>query len=266
MFHAHTESLTRLVMAIALGLVGFASFAWPRCFVGVAGFFARGAPELMPEDRERLTRVIAEREAAEGLSRAYGGYLGIAALACAALEAVWAIPFVVPYALFCLAGAAVMLLAYLQFRRAAERRVAPLLRRSPFAALPPLLIAAIAVCFVVALGFAAYPAARAGALAVAFATLALGTIAWRVAVAPALLIGKDPRWEYAVDEHVRIGRTRSVANLACAPAFVLAALVQPALPPAYAALGSLAFYLCGAAFAVSLVAAIVPLRQRIRPA
>jgi hypothetical protein len=266
MFHAHNEALARLVMAVALGVVAVASFAWPRCFIGVAGFFAKAGPELAPTDRERLTRAIASREAAEGLSRAYGGYLALAAVACAALEAVWAIPLVVPYALFCLAGAAVMLLAYLQFARATEQRVAPLVRRSPFSALPPVVIAAIACCFLISLGLAAYPPARLGAIAVALSTIALGFIAWRVAVAPALLIGEDPQWEYALDERVRIGRARSIANLACAPAFVLIALTQPVLPPQYASLGSVFFYLAAAAFVVSLAAAIIPRRQRIRTA
>jgi hypothetical protein len=267
MFHPHTEAFTRLFTGIALGAVGIASIAWPRCFAGVAGFFVGcSSPNLAPADRERLSRVIAAREDAEGISSAYGRYLGVAAIACAALEAVWVIPFIVPYALFCLAGAGVMLLAYLQYRRAAEQRVAPLVRRSPFVALPPLVIGAIGCSFLASLALAAYPPERIGALAVAVATIALGLIAWRVAVAPALLVGADPQWEYAVDERVRIGRARSIANLACAPTFVLVALTQPTLPPQYASLGSIAFYVAAAAFVVSLAAAIIPLRQRIRPA
>lgn len=266
MFHTHSESLTRLLMGIALGVVGVATIMWPRCFAGVAGFFVGCSPDLPPADRERLTRVILAREDAEGISGAYGWYLGIVAIACAALEAVWAIPFIVPYALFCLAGSGVMLLAYLQYRRAAEQRVAPLVRRSPFAALPPIVIGAIACSFVASLALAIYPPERLGALAVAAATIALGLIAWRVALAPAFLVGTDPQWEYAVDERVRVGRARSIANLACAPAFVLVAMANATLPPQYASLGSVAFYVAAAAFVVSLASAIIPLRQRIRPA
>jgi hypothetical protein len=266
MFHAHSESLIRLLTGLALGLVGVTALAWPRCFAGAAGFFTGCSPGPPPAERERLTRVIAAREHAEGISGAYGRYLGIAAIAFGALEAVPAIPFIVPYALFCLAGAAVMLFAYLQFQRAVAQRVAPLVPRSPFAALPPVLIGAVACSFLISLAFAAYPPERLSALAVAASTVALGLIAWRVALAPALLIGADPQWEYAVDERVRVGRARSIANLACAPAFVLVAMVEPTLPPQYATLGSVAFYIAAAAFVISLAGAILPLRGRIRAA
>ena len=266
MFHAHTESLTRLLMAITFAVVGVAAFAWPRCMAGVAGFFAGCSPALPPADRERLSRVIAAREDAEGISAAYGRYLGVMAFACAALEAVWAIPFIVPYAIFCLAGAGVMVLAYVQFRRAADQRVAPLVRRSPFAALPPVVIAAMACSLCVSLALAADPAERFGALAVAACTVVLGIVAWRVANGPALLIGSDPQWEYVVDERVRVGRARTIANLACTPAFVLAGMAELTLSPQYASLGSVAFYVAGAAFFVSFFAAIVPLTRRIRPA
>ena len=47
MFHPHTEALARLVMAVALGVVAVASFAWPRCFIGVAGFFGQCFAEWM---------------------------------------------------------------------------------------------------------------------------------------------------------------------------------------------------------------------------
>jgi hypothetical protein len=80
------------------------------------------------------------------------------------------------------------------------------------------------------------------------------------------LIGADPQLEYAVDERVRVGRARSIANLACAPAFVLVAMVEPTLPPQYATLGSVAFYIAAAAFVISLAGAILPLRGRIRAA
>ncbi len=75
----------------------------------------------------------------------------------------------------------------------------------------------------------------------------LAFMAWRVAVAPAILIGSDPQWEYAVDERVRIGRARSIANLACAQGFVLIVLAQPTLPQAYALFGTVAVVgrLCG---------------------
>jgi hypothetical protein len=253
-------------MAVALVLVGVAAFAWPRCFAGVAGYFTRWATKIPADDQERLSRVVDAREEAEGISAAYGRLLAAVAILLAALEAIRAIPFIVPYALFCLAAATVTLLAYLQFRRAVERRVAPLVRRSPFTALPPLLIVAVACSFLASVALAAYPPERIGALVVAASTLLLGIVAWRIATAPALLIGLDPQLEYAVDERVRVGRARNIANLACAPAFVAIALVSPTLPAQYATRGSVAMAVVAAAFVISLAASLLPLRRPIATA
>ncbi|MGA8574401.1 MAG: hypothetical protein WB609_01780 [Candidatus Cybelea sp.] len=263
---AHAEIVTRWSMAIAMVLAGLGAFAWPRCFAGVAGYFTRWSAALPAPERERLSRVVKAREDVEGISSVYGRYLGVVAILLAGLEGVRSIPFVVPYALFCLAAAAVALVAYLQFRRATQRRIAPLVRRSPFTALPPLVIAAMACSFVASLGLAAYPPERLGALVVAASTILLAFVAWRVAVAPAILVGEDPKWEYAVDERVRIGRARNVANLACAPGFVAIILTQPTLPQQYAFLGSIALVAVSFAFVVSLAASLIPLRRQIRPA
>ncbi len=243
-------------------VVGLASFAFPRCFAGVAGYFMRWA-KVPADERERFDRVVDAREEAEGISANYGRLLGAIAIALAALETVRAVPFIVPYAVFCLAGATLTMLAYLQFRRAVERRVAPLVRRSPFTAFPPLIIAAVACSFFVALALAAYPPERLGALAVAASTLVLGVIAWRVANAPAMLLGIDPQLEYAVDERVRICRARTVANLACAPVFVTVVLVGPTLPAQYATFGNVATAIVAAAFVVTLAASFIPLRRPI---
>lgn len=250
-------------MAIAMVVAGIAAFAWPRCFAGVAGYFTRWAAKRPAEEQERLRQVVEAREAAEGISANYGRLIGLAGIALAGLEAVRALPPILPYSLFCLAVATVTLLAYLQYRRAIERRVAPLVRRSPFTALPGVSIAAMVLSFLAALALAAYPPERLGVLVVAASTLVLGIIAWRIATAPALLLGVDPQLEYAVDERVRIGRARSVANLACAPAFVAIALASSAMPAQYATLGSVAFAIVGASFAISLAASLLPLRRPI---
>lgn len=263
---AHAEVVSRWAIAAAMVLVGLGAFARPRCFSGVAGYFTRWAPKIPADERERLSRVVDAREEAEGISPSYGRLLGVTAIVLAALEAVRAIPFIAPYALFCLGTATVMLLAYLQFRRAVERRVAPLVRRSPFTALPPLLIVAVACSFIASVALAAYPPARIGGLVVAASTLLLGIVAWRIATAPALLIGLDPQLEYAVDERVRVGRARSIANLAIAPAFVTIALVSPTLPAQYANLGSLAMAVVATAFFISLAASLWPLRRPIMAA
>ncbi len=260
---AHAEIVTRWTMAAAMVAVGITAFVWPRCFAGVAGYFTRWAGKMPPGEQERLSRVVHAREEAEGISAGYGRFISVTALFLAALEAVRAIPFIVPYALFCLTVAGMALLAYLQFRRAVDRRVAPLVPRSPFTALPPLLVVAIACSFIVAVALAAYPPERMGGLFVAASTLLLGIVAWRIANAPALLLGVDPQLEYAVDERVRIGRTRNIANLACAPPFVAMALVQPTLPAQYATFGSVAMAIVAAAFVISLAGCFLSLRRPI---
>jgi hypothetical protein len=261
--HHHHPELIRLVMGLAYAACGIAAFRCPRYFAGMAGTFTRWG-EMSPAQRERLDGVVAAREQAEGISSNYGRYLGMSAFALALLEAVPAVPFAMPYALFCLGIAAVTLLAYLQFHRATEQRVAPLVPRSPFIALPPLLIACVAASFVVALLFAVDPQNRAGALVVATSTLVLGFVAWRIANAPALLLGLDPQYEYALDERLRVGRARNLASLATAPVFVFAAIAEPGLPELFGTLGTVAMAILIAAFLVALAASILPLFGRLR--
>jgi hypothetical protein len=252
-------------MGLAIAAGGVAAFRWPRCFANVAGTFTCWA-EVGSGERERLDRVVRARERAEGISSAYGRYLGAVAIALALLEAIPGVPYVLPYALFCLAVSAVTLLAYLQFHRATEQRVAPLIRRSPFTALPPLLIACIAASFVIAVLFAVDPQDRVSALVVAASTLVLGFVAARIAAAPALLLGEDPQYEYALDERLRIGRTRNIVSLACAPVFLLAAIAEPGLPERFGTFGSVAMVVVVAAFLVSLTASILPMFGRLRVA
>jgi hypothetical protein len=168
--------------------------------------------------------------------------------------------------LFCLAISAVTLRAYLQFHRATEQRVAPLVRRSPLTALPPVLIACIVASVVVAALLAADPHDRVSAIVVAASTLVLGYIAARIAAAPALLLGDDPQYEYALDERLRMGRARNVAALACAPVFLLAAIAEPGLPERFGTLGTVAMAIVVAAFVVSLAGSILPLFGRLRVA
>ena len=175
-------------------------------------------------------------------------------------------PFIVPYALICLVLSATALRAYLQFHRATEQRVAPLVRRSPFTALPPLLIVAMLCSFFAASAFALYPPERIGASVTAVAMLILGAVAWRIANASALLLGIDPECEYAVDERVRVGRARNAAFLACAVGFVFIALAQVSLSPLYEAFGEVAYYVSIVAFVGTMAAYFLPLRARLRVA
>ncbi|MGC1381257.1 MAG: hypothetical protein WA814_09595, partial [Candidatus Baltobacteraceae bacterium] len=172
-FHTLLGDPARLVMAGAVFVVGLWAFLSPGYFWGVAQYVKCSTGDLSPDQRERLQRVLIARQDAEGISRTYGRWFGLCGMAIAALALFPALPFIVPYTLFSLGVASIMLLAYLQFQRASERRVAPLVRRSPLGALPPAAIAAMACCFLATLSFALSPPLRLGAIVGALATLVL---------------------------------------------------------------------------------------------
>ena len=164
------------------------------------------------------------------------------------------VPYVMPYAASCLATAVATLLAYLKFRRATELRVAPLVRRTPFTAVPPVMIGSAAVCLIGTAAFAGIPEFRAGVVIVVISTAALLAIAWRIAVAPAVLLGTDPQVEYAVDDRVRFCRSTSLIALACAPAMVFTVLAWSQLPSTGGVFG-LVTLLVIAAYVVAMVEA-----------
>lgn len=260
--HLPPHYTVRLALAAALVALGLFALVFPDCFLGIGGYFKR-AGDLSPDQRERLGRVLAMRREAEGISRGYGRYLAVACFALAAAEFVPAVPFVLPYALCCLAFAFTTSLSYLQMRRATERRVAPLVRRSPLSALPVIAMAAMLCCFAVVLPFIVFSSERFSAIAVAASTLILGLIAWRIAVAPALLFGKDATFEYAVDQRLRNARATTIASLACAPAVVFVAFAGSRLSPDLAAFGNLAWPIVLVAFLVSLVVSMLPIFRRV---
>jgi hypothetical protein len=262
--HPDHHALVRPGLALVMAAMGVMGLAWPQCFAGVVRGYTRWAGGLTPTEKERVQRVVCAREQAEGLSSAYGRAAGVVIIAFAGLELAPFVPLILPYALICLVLAGTALRAYLQFRRLTEQRVAPLLRRSPFTALPPPLIAAVLGSFFVASAFALYPPERIGALVTALAMLILGAVAWRIANAPALLLGIDPECEYAVDERIRMGRARNAALLACGVGYVFVAMAQPGLSPLYEAAGEAAYYLSLVAFIGAMAAYFLPLRERLR--
>lgn len=253
----------RMFLAFAIAATSIAAIIWPDYFFGVMGFFCRAARRLARSEKERLERALIARQDAEGVSsRANGGYFAVAGLAAAALEFLPGMPVAVPYALFCLALAFAMFFAYLQFRRATERRFAPLVRRSVLAALPLPVIVAMGCCFVGELTFATYPRERLGATVIALATAILATTAWRLAVAPALLLGADPQVEYVIDERLRKGRALSIALLACGVGMLVVSFGSSHIPDEYSYL-YIAELLVSYAALVPGVSCLLVLRQRI---
>jgi|GEM_PF-1836490 len=261
--HFSRDQLARIVTAGALLLLGGLEIRRPGCFWGLTMYFKGTRASLNAEQRQRLARVLAARESAEGDANLYMRFAGVFTVGMAALVLVPAVPFVLPYALSCLASAAAILVAYLRFARAAERRVAPLVRRTPWQSLPPIVLAAATVCLLGAATFAIYPQFRLGVIIVIVAAIALLAVAYRVAIAPAILFGDDSQLEYLVDEHLRLSRATNLVSLACAPPTVLVALSSASLPSSAHFFGDVTLAVA-AAFVLVIAYSLNPMRKRIR--
>jgi len=257
----HVDHLIRTSTAFMIAAIGLAQLVRPCCFVGVGFYFRRACRALSPQAGEQVWETLRARSELEGDTSALMRYVAVFYFAMAALEFVPAVPFAVPYAAASLALALAILAAYLQVKRATDRRVAPLVRRSPLDALPPVVVVAMSLCFAGTLGFALYPPYRIAALAVAISVALLFIIAWRIAGAPALLVGSDPQVAYAVDERVRLIRATGVAALACAPPAVLVMLGARQVVGFHLS-GLLTAIVC-AAFAVALAASVMPFGKRL---
>lgn len=225
------EEHARIFLAILLVGLGIVEIAVPWVFWCTCAYFRGARRALPPEQRERLARVLAEREEAEANTGHYARYAGVFTIVIAPLAVLPTVPAVLPYSLFCVALAGATLLSYLHFRRATERRVAALLPRNPWASLSPVGIVATAICLLGASLFAVYPQYRLGVIVVIASSVVLLFVAWRVAVAPALLLGNDSQVEYVVDEHLRHARATNLLTLACAPALFLVEIAVATLPP-----------------------------------
>jgi hypothetical protein len=257
----HVELMGREWMAIILAVLGISQLVFPKRYCGADMFFKRAFGGLTPGQSDRLRRVLDARRDAEGVVLSPTRYTGLLGIAMAAVEFVPGIPFVIPYAVYCLFGALSILSSYLHVRRATERRTAPLVRRSPLDALPPVLIGAFAGCFLGVLAVSAIQPYRAGSIAVSASMLILAWIAWRIAGSQAVMFGDDPQLEYAVDERLRVSRASYTVALACAPAAVLVGWSVIAVPASYENFGTAAIAVTYASFAVAMVACATVVRR-----
>ncbi|HKU81679.1 MAG TPA: hypothetical protein VJP76_05870 [Candidatus Tumulicola sp.] len=262
--HLTNDQTARLFTAAVQVLVGVLQIATPSCFGSMRSYFRGSRAALPPDQRDRLMRVLTMRSNAEGDTDVATRYAGIFTIAIAPLALVPAIPFVLPYATCCLGMAIAMLYAYLHYRRATLRRVAPLVRRTPWAALPPAILVPTAVCLLGVAAFAALPQFRFAGVAILIASAALVAIGWRIALAPAVLFGDDPQLEYLVDEHVRFCRATSLMALACAPAVAFVAIAGATLHDGGGAFFNAVFYTVLAAFIVTMAVSLNPLRKRLQ--
>ncbi len=268
MFFHHLDhyTLARMLTAFTLLFLGIYEIVTPRCFWGLSMYF-RGIWRLaLPSEApgteaERLRLVLAARARAEGDSDTAIRCAGAFTTAMAGLVLVPSVPFVLPYALSTLGMAAAILITYLRFRRVTERRVAPLVRRTPWKSLPPIAIIATVVCLLGAGAFGAYAEFRISALIVIVCAIALLSVAWRVAMAPAILFGDDSQLEYFVDEHLRFCRSMNLVALACAPPTVLVGLGWAVLPW-NAPFFNFVTLAVAVAFVTVLIMSLNPMRRR----
>ncbi len=247
-------------IAVTLVAMGVVQLRLPGCFESVRMYFRGAWAALSNEQSERLESVIEARTCAEGTGGSARRYAGLFTIAMG-LVAVWpAIPYVLPYAASCLAMAYATWMAYRKFRRATELRFAPLVRRTPLEALPPVAIVSVALCLIGTAAFASVPQFRIAVAIVVVSMTVLVAIAWRIAVAPAVLFGADPQVEYAVDKRVRLGRATGLITLACAPPTVFAAFAWAQLPSLSGLLG-LMLLLVIAGFVATMVVNLNTLRE-----
>jgi len=209
----------RLSMCGVLALAAGMTIGFPGCFAAVCPYFAQ-LTLASPYD-DRLHDALCARKDAENIPMWLGRMLGLVTLVLAASVLQPAVPIAVPYAAWCVAFAATTAFACARFRQAASVRVAVLAPRDLRVALPAPVILAIAACGALELLMAVFSPAHLAWAAVALSNVALLWIAWRVADAPALILGADVPVERYVDERLRAARTMKVAGLAVAPAIVL---------------------------------------------
>ena len=226
--HLTHDQLARDWVAIVLVALGVFQLRSPGCFEGIRKYFRGAWAALSNAQSERLRSVIEARSCAEGAGSAR--YAGVFTIAMGLLELWPAMPLIMPYAASCLATAYATWMAYQKFRRSTELRFAPLVHRTPLEALPPVAIVSVAFCLIGTAAFASIPQFRVAAALVVVSMLVLVAIAWRIAVAPAVIFGTDPQVEYAVDKRVRFCRATGLIALACGPAMVFAGLAWAQLP------------------------------------
>jgi hypothetical protein len=263
--HGFSESsVMRPAMSMPLIVMGVAMLLRPDEWSGdLSPYFRSPAAKMPPFDRLRLTRVIVARENAEGIRNGYGRYYGITAIVLGGVALLPTVPLIVPYLLLCLGFAVITLFAYARFSRATQRRAAPLVRRSALGVVSPFVAASVAFSLGITLTLLIYPHLRLGASIVVASMLILAFVAWRVAGAPALLLGADLEFESLVDERLRTARANSAASLACFPAYLFLALERGSVPY-NDHIFLVGWWVVWAAVMVTMLANITLARKRIR--
>ncbi|HEY3675432.1 MAG TPA: hypothetical protein VGK84_05530 [Candidatus Tumulicola sp.] len=256
------ELIMRAFWATLLAIAGLAMLLRPNVCLWLTGVGDFCAPDnLSPDLASRLQRTLEARRQAEATPQAWKRWLGVLALVAAAAQLVPEVPYAVPYAVLCLGIAGSRLLSYSAIRRATQRRVAPLVPRSPLDAFQPFLVAGVAGAMASIVIMAWVTPLLPAVIVVAIATATLIWVAWQIAAGRALLVGDDPEMAYAVDRRVRERRVMNLALLATLPAFVLIAPSSPLVPEAYRGFTDAAFWITATAFFATLIAIYICSRR-----
>jgi hypothetical protein len=211
---------TPLVAGI-MGALGIVVIFRPKPFGDIYAYVRRTFASATPERAQRLERVLDARAAAEAGSSPYLRLAGGIALSMAASVFALHVPILTAFGAACFSIAVIVTLAYGQFRRPSERRAATLTRRAPLFALSPVVIAYAVLCSYGGFQLLEFAQWRVGVVALLAAEAIVLLLAWRIAAAPARLLGEDPEVENLVDERVRYCRANLIAFSAAIPLYAV---------------------------------------------
>ena len=190
----------------------------PTRFANIEAYFCR--MRIGCAIRDRIMAAAERRKSIESISPVLGRGIGAFSILCSVIAALTRYPASMLYAIFCLGFAGFLGAAYLQLRNTQSKRAATLEIRSPFSVLP-------AYWYVLAFAAALFPLVdissptlRIAAIIVSVCSLTLILVAWRLALAPALLTGEDSDAERFVDDRLRFIRTASTLVFAPGITFV----------------------------------------------
>lgn len=218
-------SFAPLVVAL-LTVFGLAQLLWPQGFNSVPKYFRLTLAWATPQQARRLGRVIEMRSAAEAKSFRYARISGAFALCMAASVAFLRLSPALAYAATVLSMALQLTVAYEEFRPSADRRAAPMARRTWYSVFSPVVLAYVAACVAGAVACLAFPELRLTVIMLLSAAAIMLLLAGRIATSPSRLLGDDPEAENLVDERIRYVRANGIAAFAGMPIYLLILVLQ----------------------------------------
>lgn len=213
------------LVVVVMAFFGVVQMFWPKRFAGgMRAYVCRTFDSATPEQAQRLSGVLAARDAAEAGSSPYVRLSGAFALCMAAAVYAFKVPILTAWGIACFGTAIILTLAYGEFRRPTERRAASLAPRTPRRSFSPFVLANAALCAFGGIQLLVFPQWRLGVAILLAAEAIVLFLAWRIASSPARLLGEDPEVENLVDERVRYFRANAVALGASVPLYAVVSM------------------------------------------